>query len=292
VFPLDAATVERIAAPLTEPLETEKRTLETKLGRVRKGMGVMQNQTYTGQSSENGYARQGLFAEDLRQRFRDDQVDEIRRGGPGADVHQVVRNGSLTYGSILWEVKRAAKWNAGWLRKLTTDRNAAGATIGVIVAADIPEDIGPFGQAGDVFVCGFDHALNFADMLRVVVAAMWKREAAAAGQQDGQPERLFGYVFGGGFGRHYQTIGQTAMALLQDLEKDQRALQRRWKQTGMLIHRLVEVYDQIPLDLIEILGAGSDLPAVFQGDMPAAADALPTVDGEVLMIDPPQLYEE
>jgi len=105
-----------------EQLQTENAQLKAQLGRVGKDLTETRRKTWTSSSTEAGYTRQDLFVDELQHRFPGDLITPIRRGRPGADVIQVVRYGGSDCGAILWEVKRAAKWQAAWPAKLVADR--------------------------------------------------------------------------------------------------------------------------------------------------------------------------
>ena len=73
-----------------ERAETKIAKLETQLGRVSKDLVKTQRKTRTGSPTEEGYARQDLFADELKRRFPQDQITPVHRGMAGADVTQVV----------------------------------------------------------------------------------------------------------------------------------------------------------------------------------------------------------
>jgi hypothetical protein len=198
---LDEAIVNQLTEPLRvhweeevrqveERAETKITKLETQLGRVNKDLAKTQRKTRTGSATEEGYARQDLFADELQRRFPQDQITPVHRGMAGADVIQVVRQGESDCGSILWEVKRAATWVPGWPTKLVADREAARALIGVIVSESLPAGITSFGQIGEVWVCSFADAADLAGVLRELVVIAWRYQVAAAGTDDQRREGL------------------------------------------------------------------------------------------------------
>lgn len=248
--------------------ETTIRELKTQLERVNKELAETQRKARTGSATEEGYARQDLFAEELQRRFPGDEVVPVRRGQAGADVTQVVRSRGADCGTILWEVKRAANWQAGWPAKLASDRDKAGALIGVIVSESLPADVDSFGRVGDVWVCGFTDAVAVGGVLREMVITVWRHEIAAA-ERAGSAEKVYNYVMTGSFGRRFEALGRLALGLLRDLEQDKRALDQRWKRTERRIREILDVRDAIPADLIDAVGADVELPAPLRAEFPA-----------------------
>ena len=277
---LDAAIVNQLTGPLhihweeemrqaEERAETKITKLETQLGRVSRDLVKTQRQTRTGSPTEEGYARQDLFADELQRRFPHDQITPVRRGMAGADVTQVVRQGEADCGAILWEVKRAATWVPAWPAKIVADRNAGtrpNRNHRVRIASGGHQQ---FGQIGEVWVCSFADAADLAGVLRELVVTAWRYQVTAA-EQTGNAEKVFNYVMMGSFSRRFARLTGLAASLLQDIHQDKRALERRWKRTEIRIRDILEIRDAIGDDLMEVIGADAELPAAFRAELPAA----------------------
>jgi hypothetical protein len=280
---LDEAIVNQVTEPMRvhweqevrqveERAETKITKLEKQLGRVSRNLAEAQRKTRTGSPTEEGYIRQDLFADELQRRFPQDQITPVHRGMAGADVTQVVRQGKANCGVILWEVKRAATWVPGWLAKLVADRDAARALIGVIVSESLPAGISSFGQIGEVWVCSFADAADLAGVLRELVVTAWRYQVTTA-ERAGNAEKVFNYVMTGSFSQRFARLTDLAASLLQDIDQDKRALERRWKRTEVRIREILDIRDAIGDDLMEVIGAGTELPAAFRAELPAAEAA-------------------
>jgi hypothetical protein len=264
--------VEKELRGVSEEHQTEVHQLREQLERVNRELAETQRKTRTGSQTEEGYARQELFKHELAARFPHDLITMTPRGQAGADVTQLVRSGSVDSGTILWEVKRAANWQAGWTAKLAADMNQAGAHVGVIVTESLPPGMDGFGQYDGVWVSGFGDATALAGVLREIVMTAWKHETAAAARA-GNAEKVYNYVMTGAFARRYERLGRLAEDLLHDIHQDKRALDQRWKRTERRIQEILDVRDAIPLDLQDAIDADTELPAalraeIFADDMP------------------------
>jgi hypothetical protein len=273
-----------------EQYQTTIAKLEAQLERVNKDLSKTQRKTRTGSPTEEGYARQDLFTDELRRRFPEDQITSNRRGRAGADVTQVVRHGHATCGAILWEVKRAANWASSWPAKLVADRDKAHAVIGVIVSESLPANITSFGQVGEVWVSSFAYAADLALVLRALVVTARRHQVAAAERAD-NAEKVFDYVMAGDFSRRFEKLTSVASSLLQELDQERRALERRWKRTEIRIQEIFDIRDAIGNDLLDAIGVDVELPAAFRAELPVAdmADELPgSLTGPTLALEPPQ----
>jgi hypothetical protein len=285
---LDEAIVNQLTEPLRihweeevrqveERAETKFTKLETQLGRVNKDLAKTQRKTRTGSATEEGYARQDLFADELQRRFPQDQITPVHRGVAGADVTQVVRQGESDCGSV-----------PGWPAKLVADREAARALIGVIVSESLPAGISSFGQIGEVWVCSFADAADLAGVLRELVVIAWRYQVAAAGRT-GNAEKVFNYVMTGSFSQRFARLTGLAASLLQDIDRDRRALEQRWKRTEVRVREILEIRDAIGDDLMEVIGADAELPAAFRAELPSTEidHELPApLHGPLVALDP------
>jgi hypothetical protein len=297
---LDDAIADQLTAPMRiilegelhraeEAYETKIAKLETQLGRVNKDLVKTQRRTRTGSPTEEGYARQDLFADQLRRRFPEDQITPVHRGQAGADVTQVVRHGQANCGVILWEVKRAANWIPSWPAKLLADRDAARAPIGVIVSESLPPGITSFGQVGEVWVSSFAHAADLALVLRALVIGAWRYEIASA-ERAGNADKVFNYVMTGNFSQRFEKLASIAANLLRDLDLDRRALEQRFRRTEVRILEILDIRDAIGEDLIDAIGADAELPAGLRSEPPVVDvdDELQTPpDGSETSLEPP-----
>jgi hypothetical protein len=227
----------------------------------------------------------------LQRRYPQDQITPVHRGMAGGYVTQVVRQGDSDCGTILWEVKRAANWVPSWPAKFVADRNAARALIGVIVSQSLPRGVSSFGQIGEVWACSFADAADLTGVLRELVITVWRHQVTAA-ERAGSAEKVFNYVMTGNFSRRFARLTGLAASLLQDLDQDKRALERRWKRTELRVREILDIRDAIGDDLMEVIGSDAELPSAFRAELPAAdADDEPPTphDDQVLALEPPSV---
>jgi hypothetical protein len=93
----------------------------------------------------------------------------------------------------------------------------------------------------------------------------------------------------GSFGQRFARLTGLAASLLQDIDQDKRALERRWKRTEVRIREILDIRDAIGDDLMEVIGADAELPAAFRAELPTAEIDLELpapLHGPLLALDP------
>lgn len=247
-----------------EDHKTEVRQLQAKIERVNTQLEEALRRGATGARQEEGFARQDVFAAQLRERFPDDEITVTPRGKAGADVAQVVRHGNRDCGTILWECKRAAKWGSDWARKLTGDVRKAGAAFGVIVSETLPPGMDGSGRVDDVWVCDFGTAAHLAAGLRWVLIAASQYEAANAARA-GTSGKVYDYIATGGFAARCEAIMQTIDTMLSTLGKEQRYYEQRWKDWERHIDVMTGSLYGIAGDLVRL---GAEIPPPLRAELP------------------------
>ncbi|HUZ26908.1 MAG TPA: DUF2130 domain-containing protein, partial [Streptosporangiaceae bacterium] len=215
---------ERFGAELRQKDEAHAvqiRELEEKLNRVNTQLDEARRKGATGSRQEEGFTRQDLFAEELRRRFPADEITVTPRGMAGADVSQAVGLSGRDCGVILWECKRAASWSGTWIGKLADDVAKAGASLGVIVSAELPAGMDSSGLVDGIWVTDFVHAPTLAAGLREAITTAWRHRLASAGRDDAAT-KVYDYIATGGFADRYAAAERALDAQLETLRKEKR----------------------------------------------------------------------
>ncbi len=246
--------------------DTRARQLEDQLKRVNAQLEQAQRKSGTGLRQQEGVSRQDLFAEQLQQRFPDDQITVTAVGKRGPDVTQVVRIGHLDCGVILWECKRTATWNAEWSRKLAAEARDSEARFAVIVSEVLPSDIDGSGQVGSVWVSDYEHAWHLAAGLRQAIITVHRYVAANAARA-GIAEKVYDYFATGGFEARYKTMEQAIDRLVMELDQDQRTSLQRWKRLEKIT---AEIRDQgLQGIVLDVIGLGGEIPPAARAEVQA-----------------------
>jgi hypothetical protein len=242
------------------------RELEDKLKRMNAQLDEARRKGVTGSRQEEGFTRQDLFAEELRQRFPGDGITVTPRGMAGADVRQEVRMNGHDCGVILWECKRAASWSGTWIGKLAEDVSGAGASLGVIVSAELPAGMDDAGLVDGIWVTAYQHAAALAAGLREAIMTAWRHRLASAGRDDASA-RVYDYVATGGFADRYAAGERALDEQLEILRKEKRYYAQAWAHREEQIEKARASFSGMVADLIR---AGAELPSAALAALPAA----------------------
>jgi len=206
---------------------------------LKKQIDELRQKAEQGSMQAQGETLELELEQQLRDTFADDQITEIKKGQRGADVLQRVRtNAGLDCGAILWEAKRARNWSPQWTAKLKEDRAAAGAELAVIVTTCPPEGLRGVGQRDRIWVCEPAFAPVLAAALRdgLIRAALQRSHETDRADKTAQ---LYDYLCGAEFRQHIEGIVEAFLGLKDQLESEQRAFARQWKERDKQLNRAI-----------------------------------------------------
>lgn len=224
----------------------------------------------------------------LRAAFPFDGIAEIKKGARGGDVTQSVRtNSGFACGNILWEAKRAKKWSGNWPDKLKADQRAAKAELAVIVTTCPPERLRGMAQVDGVWVCEPLFAVALATALRQGLIATAAQRVQDSNRGD-KMVAIYDHLCSVEFRQHVEAIVDSFLGLKAQLESEQRAFAKQWKERGQQLQKAVNhtamLYGGIQgiagrealpeIRTLQLTEAGIDRPSARGAlhEMPAAAD--------------------
>ena len=201
---------------------------------------ALQQRAAQGSTQLQGETLEVELENNLRRVFLHDEVVEIKKGQRGADVMQRVRtNAGLSCGSILWEAKRARNWASDWPEKLKEDQREAMAELAVVVTTCPPDGVRGIGQADGVWVCEPQFAIALAGALRHGLIATAVQRLQDTDRSD-KMARLYDYLCGVEFRQHIEALVETFKGLQEQLDAEQRAFARQWKEREQQIQKAIQ----------------------------------------------------
>ena len=222
--------------------ETERLKVAEK-EQVIKGLqdqiAALQQRAAQGSTQLQGETLEVELENDLRRVFLHDEILEIKKGQRGADVMQRVRtSGDLICGAILWEAKRAKNWTRDWIEKLKEDQREAKAELAVIVTTCLPEGVRGIGQVEGVWVCEPPFAIALASALRHGLISTAVQRLQDTDRSD-KMVRLYDYLCGVEFRQHVEALVDTFKGLQEQLDAEQRAFAKQWKERAEQIQKAI-----------------------------------------------------
>ena len=233
--------------------------LEQQLSNTTKSLQEALSRSEQGSQQIQGEVLEEDICDCLRESFRDDDIERVRKGVRGADVVQRVKFQNQECGTIIWETKNA-KWNAQWISKLKEDVATAKANVGVLVSVNVPEEIGTFGTVQGILVTKPSFVMPLAAILRLNILDIRNANMAARGR-DEKMNCLLDYITGPEFRSRVSMMIESYEGLNKELESEMRTTNARWARQKKRIDSL----------LISTAGIFGD----FQGIMGSVVEDLP-----------------
>ena len=197
---------------------------------LQREIAALKQKSEQGSMQLQGETLELELEKDLRAAFPFDEIAEVKKGQRGADLCQSVRtNAGLDCGAILWEAKRARNWSADWPEKLRADQRDARADVAVLVVTCLPEGVRGFGAFDGVWVCESAFALPLALALRQGLVAAAAQRVQQANRAD-KAQAIYDHLCSVEFRQHVEAIVESFRGLKDQLEAEQRAFARQWKE--------------------------------------------------------------
>ena len=195
----------------------------------------------------------------VRDRFPDDEVEEVKKGVRGADaIHRVMMSSGRLAGVILNECKDTIEWGGTkWIEKLKSDMRDKGADIGVIVSMSLPKEIKDMGVMDGIWVCRPGMYPTLVTILREMVIKVKRAELMVETPKD-QKDLLFQYMTSNKFAQKIQGICEKIDSMKSTLDAERKSSQKNWKK------REIEI-EQVGLFMSEMYG---ELEAVVGKALP------------------------
>ncbi|MCY4525096.1 MAG: DUF2130 domain-containing protein [Anaerolineaceae bacterium] len=234
---------------------------DEEIRRMGDQLAAMERRTRQGSMELQGEALEAWLKQQLQAAFPQDSIEDVKKGQRGADlVQQVVNARGQRCGVVLWETKNAQNWSKGWLDKIHGDAERAGADLKVIVSAALPAGIKSFDLEDGVWVSNIESAPALGSVLRQQLLQLYNMKRANIGRE-GKMEAVYAYLVSEQFRDRVQRIVTTWEALKNQVDTEERAMQRQWKERRKQLNAMIEVTTDMYTDVSVIIGA-DELPQV------------------------------
>ena len=240
--------------------------------RLEKQVADMQRQLGQKSAELQGEALEVYLKRQLETKYPVDKISDIGRGQSGADLTQEVIEGQLgACGIVVWEAKRTKRWNDNWLAKIKEDADRVGSHLRVIVSETLPTDIRNFGLKEGVWISNIECALPLALILRSQLIESARQQRAGQGM-DLKMDEIYRYLTSPRFGERIQRMVETWTALQKQVDSEERAMQRQWKERRKQLAKMENSTIELFTDFSHILGReipqvpGLELEALPPGD--------------------------
>lgn len=245
----------------------EKLEYDKKISDMQKALEDAQRRAKQGSSQLAGEVLELDFEERIRQAFPNDEFIPVPKGVEGGDIWQKVKYQGKEVGTILWELKRTKAWSNNWITKLKDDAGKISASEVVIVSEVLPQESKGFDRVNGVWVSEYQFALNIGRYIRFLLTTISSVKSKVS-HTDEDWGRIRDYMMSDSFRHRMLSHFDNVKILREDLEKEQRLTQIRWKRQRILI-------DKLDSNLIN-----------FYGELKALVPNLPELDEAEVLPEP------
>lgn len=226
----------------------------------------MQEKQEQGSMQLQGEAQELAIEQYLKERFKLDDIDEIKKGANGADTYQVVKNDfNQPCGSIYYESKRTKTFSNGWISKFKDDMQAKGADIGVLVTSVYPNGMDRMELREGIYICSYEEFKALAPILRNVLIEFSNIKALQHNQYD-KSVQLYNFLTSNEFKLQFETIYNCFSNLRANLQKEKDAMNRIWKQREKELNNVLKATTGMYGSIQGI--AGNAIPVVESLELP------------------------
>ena len=186
-----------------------------------------------------GEAQELVIEEWLQSQFPLDNIEEIKKGARGADCLQTVNTlQQQNCGTIYYESKRAKNFSPAWIEKFKSDIREKNANIGVLVTAEMPQEMERMGMRDGIWICSFDEFKGLCAVLRESLINI--STAVATNENKGDKMgMLYDFLTSNEFRLQVEAIVEGFTQMQSDLDSEKRAMQGIWKKREKQIEKVL-----------------------------------------------------
>lgn len=217
-----------------------------------------------------GEVQELKLEEQLKGEFLFDEISEVPKGRGGADTIQVVRTQSgVVCGTIVWESKRAQRWDQKWIQKLLDDQRAVKGDLAVLVSNVFPDSVKGFGMVESIFVTDLPSALSVAYLLRQQLMKVHSTQIANSDKTT-KAEIVYNYLISNEFKQRIEVWVEYFRERQEKINKERVYFIKKWQEEEKSIHKVIATTSGIYGDLQGLIG--NALPKVGYLELPDSVE--------------------
>ena len=258
----------RLVDQANQKSQFEIKTLKKQLGDQINLTKEMQRKQEQGSVQLQGEAGELIIEEWLKDRFKLDDVTEIKKGENGADCLQTINTREkLNCGTIYYESKRTKTFQNSWIDKFKNDIREKGADVGVLVTKTMPSGSDKICKIKGVLVCGFNEFKVIAPVLRDSLLQLNSVHSAEENKAD-KMALLYNFLTSNEFKLHVEGVVEGITQMQEEMIREKNMHKKLWKQREKQLEKVVD-------NTIGIYGA---IKGIAGKSVPEIESLKPTID--------------
>jgi hypothetical protein len=244
---------EALEADKTEALNKEKsarfeerQTWETQVAKLKRDLEQKSNE-------ELGEGAHIDLLESLKAEFKEDRIDRIKRGQPGADIRQTVMHNGKPCGTILYDSKNHGAWRNEFITKLKNDQLADHADHAVLVTSAFPAKAKHHCMVEDIIVASPARVVALVQLVRqhMVRTHALRMSNAERAEKTGE---LYDFITSQRCAGLLARFESDAAKLLDLQTKEMQQHKVNWQNQGKLICSIQKTHGDLSLAIDGIIG--------------------------------------
>ena len=230
----------RLVDQANQKSQFEIKTLKKQLGDQINLTKEMQRKQEQGSVQLQGEAGELIIEEWLKDRFKLDDVTEIKKGENGADCLQTINTREkLNCGTIYYESKRTKTFQNSWIDKFKNDIREKGADVGVLVTKTMPSGSDKICKIKGVLVCGFNEFKVIAPVLRDSLLQLNSVHSAEENKAD-KMALLYNFLTSNEFKLHVEGVVEGITQMQEEMIREKNTHKKLWKQREKQLEKVVD----------------------------------------------------
>ena len=230
---------ERLVDLASQKSEFEIKALQKQLNDQIELTNEMKRKQDQGSVQLQGEAGELIIEDWLNNRFKLDEVIEIKKGENGADCLQKINTREQSNcGSIYYESKRTKTFQNSWIEKFRDDIREKGADVGVLVTKTMPSGTNKICKIKGVLVCGFNEFKIIAPVLRDSLIQLNSALSAGENKAD-KMNLLYSFLTSNEFKLQVEGIVEGITEMQEDLIREKNTHKKLWKQREKQFEKVV-----------------------------------------------------
>ena len=231
---------ERLVDLAAQKREFEIKSLQKQLKDQVDLTNEMKRKQEQGSVQLQGEAGELVVESWLKDRFKLDEVIEIKKGENGADCLQKINTREkVNCGSIYYESKRTKTFQNSWIEKFKDDIREKGADVGVLVTKTMPPGADKICKMNGVLVCGFNEFKIIAPVLRDSLIQLQNTKLSTENKTD-KMSVLYDFLTSNEFKLQVEGIVEGITQMQEDLIREKNAHKKLWKQREKQFEKVVD----------------------------------------------------
>ncbi|HXC44917.1 MAG TPA: DUF2130 domain-containing protein [Candidatus Dormibacteraeota bacterium] len=245
---LEKAGEDKVNAEKARAFE-EKQKLLTQVGDLKRALESKTNE-------ELGEGAEINLLECLKAEFKEDKIEPIRKGAPGADIRHVVMLHGQECGTILYDSKNHKQWRDEHAAKLRRDQLAEKAEHAILSTHKFPRNAHQLHQRDGVLLANPARVASVVTMIRQHLLQLHALRVSKI-ERESKTAVLYDFITSARCRQLLDRIDQRASGLLGLQEKEIIWHKNNWKHQGTAICAIQKAKGDLAGEIDSIIGTSA-----------------------------------